>query len=257
MFSKSIVDSDAFLDMPLSTQALYFHFGMRADDDGFVNSPRKIQKMISASEDDIKVLIAKGFIIPFDSGVVVIKHWKMHNTLKSDRYKPTAYQEEKALLFEKPNKSYTLDPAEAKQKLTSGTEPEPLWNQPGTELEPQLSVDKRSINKRSGSVSAPNRKRFAPPTLDEVREYMTAYATEHNMQIDADLQAEKFIAYHESRGWVIGKNNQQMKRWKGAAGTWMCNIREQAQRYPKNIQHPTQHMRLHDRIASSFDDLYA
>lgn len=109
MFAKTIIDSDAFLDMPLSTQALYFHLSMRADDDGFINNPKKIQRMIGGSDDDLKLLVAKRFIIPFESGIVVIKHWKIHNYIQSDRYKPTVYQEEKALITTKDNKAYTLD----------------------------------------------------------------------------------------------------------------------------------------------------
>ena len=89
MFAKTIIDSDAFLDMPLSTQALYFHLSMRADDDGFINNPRKIQRMIGASGDDLKLLLAKSFLIPFDSGIVVIKHWRIHNYIQKDRYKGT------------------------------------------------------------------------------------------------------------------------------------------------------------------------
>ena len=108
MFAKSIIDSDAFLDMPMSTQTLYFHLSMRADDDGFINNPKKIQRMIGATDDDFKLLIAKNFIIVFESGVIVIKHWKIHNYIRNDRYKPTNYQEEKALLTIKDNGSYSL-----------------------------------------------------------------------------------------------------------------------------------------------------
>ena len=107
MFAKTIIDSDVFLDMPLSTQALYFHLSMRADDDGFINNPKKIQRMIGASDDDLKVLVMKRFILPFDSGVVVIKHWRMHNYIRNDRYKETVYQEEKAQLLLKENGAYT------------------------------------------------------------------------------------------------------------------------------------------------------
>ena len=107
MFAKTIIDSDSFLDMPLSAQALYFHLSMRADDDGFINNPKKIQRMIGASDDDCKLLIAKRFIITFESGVIVIKHWKIHNYIRNDRYKPTVYKEEKAMLIEKENKVYT------------------------------------------------------------------------------------------------------------------------------------------------------
>lgn len=108
MFAKTIIDSDAFLDMPLSSQSLYFHLSMRADDDGFLNNPKKVQRMIGASDDDLKLLIAKKFLIPFESGVVVIKHWRIHNYIQKDRYKPTVYADEKAQLRVKDNKAYSL-----------------------------------------------------------------------------------------------------------------------------------------------------
>lgn len=108
-FSMKIVDSDAFLDMPLSTQSLYFHLGMRADDDGFVNSPKRIARLVGAGEDDLKLLIAKRFILAFENGVVVIKHWKMQNTLKNDRVKAPQYPELAALIYIKPNGAYSVD----------------------------------------------------------------------------------------------------------------------------------------------------
>lgn len=107
MFSKTIIDSDAFLEMPLSSQALYFHLSMRADDDGFINNPKKIQRTIGSSDDDLKLLIAKRFIIPFESGIVVIKHWKLHNYIQKDRYKPTIFINEKTLIREQDNGVYT------------------------------------------------------------------------------------------------------------------------------------------------------
>ena len=110
MFTMKIVDSDAFLDMPLSAQALYFHLNMRADDDGFVNNPKKIQRMIGANDDDLKVLIAKRFVLAFESGIVVIKHWRMHNLLRKDRYHPTQYQDEIGQLNLKDNGAYTEQP---------------------------------------------------------------------------------------------------------------------------------------------------
>ena len=108
MFAMQIVDSDAFLDMPLSTQCLYFHLNMRADDDGFVGNPKRIQRLIGASSDDLKLLIAKSFVLTFDNGVIVIKHWRMHNTLSSSRYTETVYKDEKNSLLLKDNKSYSL-----------------------------------------------------------------------------------------------------------------------------------------------------
>ena len=106
MFAKTIIDSDAFLDMSLSTQSLYFHLSMRADDDGFVNNPKKIQRMIGCGDDELKMLVSKKFIIPFESGICVIKHWKIHNYIQTDRYKETVYKEEKARLEIKDNKAY-------------------------------------------------------------------------------------------------------------------------------------------------------
>jgi len=108
MFAKTIIDSDAFLDMPLSSQALYFHLSMRADDEGFVNNPKKVQRMIGASDDDLKILIGKSFLIPFESGIVVIKHWRIHNYIRHDRKHETKYCEEKALLEIKENGAYTI-----------------------------------------------------------------------------------------------------------------------------------------------------
>ena len=112
MFTKKITESDAFLDMPLSTQCLYFHLNMSADDDGFVNNPKRIQRLVGASDDDMKLLIAKSFIILFESGIIVIKHWKMHNYIQTDRYKPSDYIDEKSMLYLKKNKSYTLNSEE-------------------------------------------------------------------------------------------------------------------------------------------------
>lgn len=106
MFSKDITENDAFLDMPLSTQALYFHLGMQADDDGFV-SPVRIVRMLGAQTDDLKLLISKKFLLPFEDGVVVIKHWKINNYLRSDRYKETPHREKIALLSVKNNNAYT------------------------------------------------------------------------------------------------------------------------------------------------------
>lgn len=106
MIAKTIIDSDLFLDMPMSTQCLYFHLNMRADDDGFINNPKKIQRMVGCSDDDIKLLIAKNFIIPFESGVVVIRHWKIHNYIRGDRKKDTIFKEEARLLEIDENGAY-------------------------------------------------------------------------------------------------------------------------------------------------------
>lgn len=129
MMSKKIVDSDAFMDMPLSTQALYFHLLARADDDGFVGNPKKIMKMVGANDDDFKVLITKRFVLQFPSGVCVIKHWMIHNYIQNDRYNETQYLDEKKQLEVKENKSYT----------------ECIQN--GYKVDTQVSIGKVSIGK--------------------------------------------------------------------------------------------------------------
>lgn len=142
MFAKTIIDSDAFLDMSLSSQALYFHLSMRADDDGFLNNAKKIMRVIGANQNDYDLLIAKRFIIQFDDGVCVIKHWRIHNYIQNDRYKPTMYQNEMAMLKIKNNKAYTLmnnDTKDTNDKCI----------QDGYMLETQISIDKNSTDKAS------------------------------------------------------------------------------------------------------------
>ena len=161
MFTKKIIDSDAFLDMPLSTQALYFHLNMRADDDGFINNPKKIMRMIGASEDDLKVLISKRFIITFDSGIVVIKHWRMHNLLRKDRYTETQYIEEKNMLFLKENGVYTDDDNHLATK----------WKPNGTTG--KVSKVKYSIGEDSVVESSANGNHNDPPIVQNSKlEYM-------------------------------------------------------------------------------------
>lgn len=141
LFSPDIVESDAFLDMPISCHALYFHLGMHADDDGFVN-PKKIMRMIGTSEDDLKVLLSKRFLLAFKSGVVVIKHWLIHNSIRKDRYNPTKYIEEKETLFIKENKAYT----------DMATKRQPLGNQTATQV--KLSKVKLSKVKDTGDETS-------------------------------------------------------------------------------------------------------
>lgn len=160
MFTQKIIDSDPFLDMPLSTQALYFHLNMRADDDGFINNPKRIQRTIGASEDDLKLLLAKRFVIGFENGVIVIKHWRMHNTLRKDRYNPTQYQEEFSKLEIKDNNSYTEKLPEAPEilELPESNTVATTWQPNGNQVEPQYSIDKYSKEERSiNSASQPSK----------------------------------------------------------------------------------------------------
>lgn len=174
MFAKTIIDSDAFLDMPLTTQALYFHLSMRADDDGFINNPKKIMRMIGASDDELRLLVAKSFIIPFESGVCVIKHWKIHNYLRSDRYKPTVYVEERSMLNIKENKAYSMKPLEETTGIPLGI-PDgiPTDNQWDTQVRlgkdrlGKVRIGQESIGEFEGATDQdqdpPDDERPAPP----------------------------------------------------------------------------------------------
>lgn len=135
MFAKTIIDSDAFLDMPHSTQLLYFHLSMRADDEGFINNPKSIMRNVGCKDDDIKLLIAKKFIIPFDSGIVVIKHWRIHNYIQKDRFVETKYKEERATLALDENKAYTTSKTPCIQNVSI--------------TDTQYSIGKDSIGKDS------------------------------------------------------------------------------------------------------------
>jgi hypothetical protein len=142
MFSKKIIDSDEFLEMPSSARLLYFDLGMRADDDGFVNSPKKIVRMTGASDGDMRCLFERKFIIPFESGVVVIRHWKINNYIRNDRYNETIYKKEKESLLLDESGVYLLN--------TSGVPTGiPNDNQVVYQRDTQISIDKNSIDKNS------------------------------------------------------------------------------------------------------------
>ena len=204
MFAKTIIDSDAFIDMPVTSRLLYYDLAMRADDDGFVNSPKKIMRMIGASETDLAVLVQRKFIIPFDNGIVVIKHWRIHNYIRKDMYHETKYKEEKAML--------ELDENNAYRSVTKLLQ---VRNEPVTEPSTQVRLGKDSLGKDK------ERGRFTPPTLSEV----SAYCTERNNEVDP----EAFISFYQSKGWKVG--NQPMKDWKAAVVTW--EKREQNEKKPK------------------------
>ena len=190
MFAKTIIDSDAFIDMPVTARLLYYDLGMRADDDGFVNSPKKIMRMVGASQDDLAILISKKFIIPFDSGVVVIKHWRIHNYIRQDRKHNTKYEKEMAQITIKENGAYTLtDKCQADVSQLVGS---------------------RSTEVSLGKVRQGKDRKNIPPSLEEV----TAYCNERKNNIDP----QTFIDFYESKGWMVGKN--KMKDWKACIRTW-------------------------------------
>ena len=214
MFAKTIIDSDAFLDMPLSTQALYFHLSMRADDDGFINNPKKIQRMIGCADDDLKLLIAKRYLLPFESGVVVIKHWKIHNYIQKDRYKPTVYAEERAMLTIKPNGAYT----------------DCIHDVSKTDTQVRLGKDR--IGK--DSISPPS---AAKPTRHKYGEYKNVLLSDEEMEKlkgefphDWEKWIERLSGYMASTGKSYKSHLATIRNWakrdKDAKKPWTENERE-------------------------------
>lgn len=198
MFAKTIVLSDAFLDMPLSARCLYFTLGMFADDDGFVNSPKGIMRQAGCSEDDMKVLLAKKFLLVFDNGVIVIKHWRINNYLRNDRYVPTKYIDEKAMLSEDENNAYTLS--------------KPV----GIPSNGIPSIGKDSLGKVSQDSGQKRSSRFTPPTLEEVK----AYASEAQLHVDPERFYRYFTTPNDKgETWVDSKGNK-VKNWKQKMLTW-------------------------------------
>lgn len=189
MFSKIIIDSDCFLDMPLSTQALYFHLSMRADDEGFINSPKKIQRAVGCTDDDLRLLIAKSFIIPFESGVIVIKHWKIHNTLRKDRTKATIYNDEKSMLQTDENGAYSL----VVNQMTTTCQPND--NQLTTNCPHRLDkirLDKISIDKCNTDIS-------------------NGVTLLQNCSTDIDIDIDKEIEKSESNNKPNGSKSKSSK----------------------------------------------
>ena len=203
MFSQQITESDSFTSMPLSSQALYFHLSLNADDDGFINSPKRVQRMIGASDDDLNLLIVKKFLIPFDSGVVVVKHWRINNYIRSDRYVPTVYTEEKNQLIEKKNHAYSL---KFQQGIPDGI--------------PMVSIDKNRLDKnrlnsssRGGRVNLLNML-----TPEETSALFATYEDADYLidEVEADInrkmkgaEIDNFyryvIGYASNKGWLTNE----------------------------------------------------
>ena len=146
MFEISTVDTDRFLEMPLGAQALYFHLAVRADDDGFIDNPKKIQNSVNASDDDVKILIGKGYIRVFETGVIVVSHWKIHNSIKNDRYKKTVYKKEYDMLELDETGCYILtsEKIEHEKSLSSKMEPKRSLN---IDLDLDLDLEKNYYKK--------------------------------------------------------------------------------------------------------------
>ncbi|HEL0614625.1 TPA: replisome organizer [Streptococcus equi subsp. zooepidemicus] len=188
MLSKSVIQSDRFLEMPLSSQALYMHLNICADDDGFVGNPKTIIRMIGASEDDFKLLFAKGFIIIFETGIIVISHWKRNNYIQKDRYKETMYKSEKSFL--------KISSTNVYEKTDT------VCIQNGYKSDTQVRVGKDRIDKVSIDKG-----RIVPDTPILYGEYKNVRLTDEEyqklkdkLQAHTDTMIEKLSRYIKSAG---------------------------------------------------------
>ncbi len=219
MFNIKIVDSDAFLDMPLSTQCLYFHLNMRADDDGFVGNPKKIQRLVGASEDDLRLLIAKKFILTFENGVIVIKHWRMHNTLQNDRYQQTTYTDELKQLAIKDNKSYSLD--KTKEYYIKSDNANKLITKckqiVSTDIDKDIDIDKDNNNIDDINKSKPLKKE--KKTKHKYGEYQNVlltddeYLTLKNEYHNCDELIKYLDEYIEMKGYKAKSHYLAIRKW--------------------------------------------
>lgn len=204
MFSKSIINSARFLRMPPSSRLLYYDLGMQADDDGVVEA-FTVMRTTGATEDDLRILRSKGFIIVLNEDLVsFIADWKKNNLIKNDRYRPSIY-------------------ADLLVQIQDGTQVEPAWNQDGTQAEPEVRLGKDSQGKERDSAGKPPRTRFIPPTLEEV----SAYVAERGSRV----VPQEFIDFYTSKGWMVGKN--PMKDWKAA-----CRNAERWERFATKSKMP-------------------
>lgn len=242
MVNIRIIDSDHFLELPLSSQALYFHLLMRADDDGFINNPKRIQHLIGGSEDDFKLLVANKYIITFDSGVIVIKHWRMHNYIKPDRYHETECKMEKSMLSEDQNKAYTL---EEPQCIQNGTILEPEWNpRLGKVRLGKVSINNNNIlpeqvgqpeqendNQTSDETSYQGAREFTMLTKDG--EYVVTEKTTHEFErLYPDLDVVQEL--RKIKAWCI--NNPSKRKTKRGMSRFINGWMNRA--YVQFVQEP-------------------
>ncbi len=217
MFAKTIIDSDAFLELPLTAQALYFHLSMRADDDGFVNNPRRLVRSTGTNDVDMDLLVKKSFVLAFPSGVVCIKHWRIHNYIQRDRYKPTVYREEYATLNIKDNGAYSLPmPADCIQDgyamdtvCIHGVHKTDTQVRLG-KVRDRLTIGSGSNNDQANDVDQPTIN-HQPPTVEDVREYVH----ERGDKIDAD----KFFDVYSANNWR-SRRGTPIQDWRAAVRCW-------------------------------------
>lgn len=209
MFAKTIIDSDAFLDMPATAQLLYFHLSMRADDDGFINQPKSIMRMCGCKDDDIKILFAKKFVIPFESGIVVIKHWKIHNYIQKDRYTETKYKVEKSTLALDENNAYTENVREVDTPCIQDVhEPDTQVRLGKDRLEIEEGKERESIDYNgikdaynSICISLPSIKSLSEARKKAIRARMNSYSTDDILTAFKKAEASDFLKGKNDRNW--------------------------------------------------------
>lgn len=225
MFARSVTESDRFLDLSHEAQLLWFHLGMSADDDGFVDSPKRIMRMVGVGTDALAELMTAGFAFPFESGILLLLHWRVCNTIQKDRYTPTLHQEEFAdVTVDEKTRVYLVEQdtdtgciqdvpnlyaqyrlgKESKEKARLGEgEPRTPAHQP-----PEEDASKGA---QADGRAKKTRPRFAPPTYEDV----DAYAAEKGFSVDSG----RFVDYYASMGWRLANGNQ-MKDWRAAVRNW-------------------------------------
>lgn len=232
MFAKTIIDSDAFIDMPVSARLLYYDLSMRADDEGFVNSPKKIMRMTGTSEDDLRILITKKFIIPFENGIVVIKHWYIHNYIRKDTSKETTYVQEKECLELDENKAYRVKNDDRRRSV----------DEPSTQVSiGKVSIGKDSINNtyvqsNSQNHSAQDLANEETPIITLILNDKSEYAVVENQVIKwqelypaVDVMQE----LRKMKGWLDA--NQSRRKTRRGIQRFINGWLSKAQDNPKNI----------------------
>ena len=218
MFSKKITETDQFLDMPMSAQCLYFHLNMSADDDGFIRNVKTIKRMIGASDDDLKLILSKEFIIPFDTGVVVIKDWKIHNYIRSDRYTETVYKHEKSQLTTDENNAYQLG-------MTSGI---PNGYQMDTQVRLELGKDRIEIEKdieKNNKSQSPRRYGDDSPYL-KMAQYLFNWIKQNNPSAK-EPNYQKWADDFRKLSEIDKRSKKDIKQiidWSQKDNFWQTNI---------------------------------
>lgn len=250
MFSKKITDTDSFLDMSLSAQALYFHLNMGADDEGFVDNVKKIQRSIGASNDDLKILIGKGFLIPFESGVVVIRHWRIHNYIQADRFQATIYQDEKEQLEFDKSKIASIKPLDQCIQNVSKMDTQVRLGED--------SLDKDRLDKVNNLYSGEDEKKSLSQIIkstsvkindrqvQQIQEYigldnMTVEMIEYAVQLTEDAGAESFNYL-----------NKILKSWKDKGLTSLDEAKEETSGF-RDSKNSTSR-RVGNSIIQTYDD---